>query len=117
MIPALRSRAVACVLVLFTTMGTTGVWHAADDDPDFAPAAVHDHAAHHERVGASRTPQAPTHCAICHWLQGFRIDSVPSPTPAGDATTSRLLRAGNRSPHQPLVRIDVPSRAPPATFA
>jgi len=114
MLPALRSKIVACVLVLFTFMGTTGAWHVADDDPDCATPVGHDHSAHHERFNRSIPVQAPSHCAICHWLQGFRTDSVPGTiVAAGNTANSPLPAFGNR-PHRLLVRVDVPSRAPPA---
>lgn len=117
MVSALRSRVVSCVLVLFTLMGTTGTWHAAGDDPDCGTATTHDHSAHHERLNAARRTTPPAHCAICHWLQGFRTDTIPAAaaTPR-DATSSPVL-ALTRRPRQLLVRIDVPSRAPPAQFS
>ena len=114
MVSALRSRVVACVLVLFSFMGTTGAWHVADDDPDCALPAGHDHSAHHERITKSIPTQAPSHCAICHWLQGFRTDSVPSTTVATADASSARQHTGTQNPHEILVRVDVPSRAPPA---
>jgi hypothetical protein len=114
MVPALRSKIVACILVLFTFMGTTGTWHVADDDPDCATPIGHDHSAHHERIGRSTPVEPPSHCAICHWLQGFRTDTVPSTAvDAGDTATGLLPTLVTR-PYQLLVRVDVPSRAPPA---
>ena len=114
MVSALRSRVVACVLVLFSFMGTTGAWHVADDDPDCALPASHDHSAHHERLTRPSRAQTPTHCAICHWLQSFRTDSVPRTTVDALDASSNPVHAGPRKPHELLVRVDVPSRAPPA---
>jgi len=114
MVSALRSRAVACVLVLFTFMGTTGAWHVADDDPDCAVPVGHNHSAHHERITRPSHAQLPSHCAICHWLQGFRSDSVPRTIVAAQDSTRCPALALTRHPHQLLVRVDVPSRAPPA---
>lgn len=114
MIRALRSRLVACVLTVFTVMGTTGAWHAAGDDPDCAPQAVHDHTAHHERLAKATPVQAPTHCAICHWLQGFGTDSLPDARVAFADTASATILALARRHADRLVRVDVPSRAPPA---
>lgn len=117
MVSALRSRIVACVLALFTFMGTTGSWHASDDDPDCSTAAAHDHSAHRERLSPAKHAPAPSHCAICHWLQGFRTDSVPATVVADrDATNSPVLTRGS-NPRQRLVRVDVPSRAPPAQLS
>ena len=117
MVSAIRSRAVACVLVLFTFVGTTGAWHAADDDADFVGATLHDHSAHHERLTAGRSSAAPAHCAICHWLQGFRIDAVAGGTLGGDDAERGAVLALARNPRQSLVRVDVPARAPPAQFS
>ena len=117
MVSALRSRVVACVLVLFTFMGTTGAWHVGDDDPDCAAATAHDHSAHHERLSAASRSQAPSHCAICHWLHGFRVDSVPRTAAAPDDSANGPVLALARHLRQLLVRVDVPSRAPPAQFS
>jgi hypothetical protein len=114
MVSALRSKVVACVLVLFSFMGTTGAWHVADDDPDCATPVGHDHSAHHERMARSIPAQAPSHCAICHWLQGFRTDSVATTTVAAGDTANSLIPALSASRPQRFVRVDVPSRAPPS---
>lgn len=113
MVPALRSRFVACLLIVFTVLGTSGTWHVADDR-DFDTPTHHDHSAHHARFNAATPADGPTHCAICHWLQGFRTDAVPDTRIAhGDAGAVAIL-ALNRAPVQQLARLDVPSRAPPA---
>jgi hypothetical protein len=114
MVSALRSRAVACVLVLFSFMGTTGAWHVGDDDPDCAVALGHDHSAHHERLAKSSPEQPPSHCAICHWLQGFRTGSVPSAVVASQDAASAPVAGLVSRPRQFLAHVDVPSRAPPA---
>jgi hypothetical protein len=114
MVSALRSRVVACVLVLVSFMGTTGAWHVADDDPDCAVPVGHDHAAHHERISRPSSAQAPSHCAICHWLQSFRTGSIPCTVVASRDTATGPVAALVRRPRQFLVRVDVPSRAPPA---
>jgi len=116
MISGLRSRVVACVLVLFSLMGTTGAWHA-DDDPDCAGITAHDHSAHHERWNRSTRTQPPVHCAICHWLQGFRTGSIPMTTAGDRDIANRLVLAPARTVRQFLVSVDVPSRAPPAQFS
>ena len=117
MVSALRSRVVASVLVLFSFMGTTGAWHAAGDDPDCATPTGHNHSAHHERLNAASKTQPPTHCAICHWLQGFRTDAAQAAVIAAADTSSSPVLALTRRPRQFLVRVDVPSRAPPAQFS
>src|SRR5262245_9965684 len=117
MVSALRSKVVACVLVLFTFMGTTGAWHIAADDPDCDAPSSHDHSAHHERLSRPTPAQVPSHCAICHWLQGFRTDSVPSTAVAFDDSNTGYEPALTRRPFELHVRVDVPSRAPPAEVA
>jgi hypothetical protein len=111
------SRVVACVLVFLTFVGTAGAWHAGDDDADFAAVTLHDHAAHHERLSATRVSSPLSHCAICHWLQGFRIDTIPGSGVSGDDAAQGPVVACARHPRQFLVRVDVPSRAPPAQFS
>src|SRR6188768_1687227 len=104
MVSELRSRVVACVLVLFSIMGTTGAWHAAGDDPDCAGPVAHDHSAHHERISRPTQAQPPSHCAICHWLQSFRTDSVPGTAAATADTASGPLHTAARHPYELLVR-------------
>ena len=109
-----RSRLMAWVLVVLTALGSSGAWHIDSDDPDFAASIPHDHTRHDAQLDHRAAPNAPTHCAICHWLQTFR---------SGDAAGARvLLQADNATPAlgpaaaalQSAARIDVPSRAPPA---
>jgi len=110
-------RLLACLLVLLTFMGTSGAWHVGGDDPDCATPTGHDHSAHHERIARPAPTQAPVHCAICHWLQGFRTDSVAGTGIAERDSATGPVMSLHRRPRQFLVRIDVPSRAPPAQFS
>jgi hypothetical protein len=113
MMRPLRSRLVACVLMVLTFVGTSGAWHAGGDDPDCAPLAAHDHSAHHARFGAATTTQAPGHCAICHWLQSFRTGSPPETRVAfDDSAASPILVRAQRS-LRIGVCVHLPSRAPP----
>jgi hypothetical protein len=108
-----RSRALALLLVVLTTAGTSGSWHLATDDPDCDLTSAHDHRAHNESFNTSKDATAPAHCAICHWLQAFRsgeVDRAGVPLAADVATTDLLLlSAAIRSAD----RIELPSRAPP----
>lgn len=114
MIAALRSRLVAGILVLFTVVGSTGIWHTAgDDDVDFVTAAGHDHSEHRERLSGATPAGMPAHCAICHWLHGFRTDSPPASVVVTDQVPADPVLELSRRPHQLHVRVDVPSRAPP----
>ena len=112
-----RSHLMAWVLVVLTALGSSGAWHVDSNDPDFAASLPHDHSRHDAQLDHRTTPDAPTHCAICHWLQTFR---------SGDAAGLRvLLQADNATAAlRPVAvvlhsatRIDVPSRAPPVLVA
>jgi hypothetical protein len=114
MIAALRSRLVAGILVLLTVLGSTGVWHTAgDDDVDFVTATGHDHSAHRERLSGATPAEMPAHCAICHWLHGFRTDSPPAGVVVTNQAFAGPVLELARRPRQLHVRVDVPSRAPP----
>jgi len=109
-----RSRFLALVLAVLTAVGTTGSWHVEGDDPDCAAPVAHDHAAHHERIDRQTATTAPSHCAICHWLQGFRAPAVRQARvylAAGESTSlTHSLADAIRS----VDRVAQPSRAPPA---
>ena len=76
MVALKRCKALALALIALTVLGTSGSWHVSAGDPDAPMLVVHDHSAHDARFRAPFTHEAPTHCAICHWLQSFRADSV-----------------------------------------
>jgi hypothetical protein len=110
-----RSRHLSMMLIVLTFLGTTSSWHAEDDDPDCAPqVAAHNHSAHDARLARASSQTAPTHCAICHWLQAFRADGArqtrvqasPVPQNFGSSAVRAAIRSGNR--------LDIPSRAPPS---
>ena len=113
----LRSRLLAWVLVVLTVLGSSGSWHVDTDDPDFATTVPHDHSRHDAQFDRRAPSPAPTHCAICHWLQAFRIDG------AGQARVpfERDGSAPAFRPVAPALRtaalFDVPSRAPPVPVA
>ena len=111
----MRSKLIARVLIVLTFLGASGSGHASNDDPELQPRLVaHDHNAHQERFGGPLTTTEPTHCAICHWLQSFRSDSVR------DARVQFSDTAYSRRPiaatgHVGAIDLlDIPSRAPPA---
>src|SRR5689334_4047454 len=77
MVALKRCKALALALIALTVLGTSGSWHVAADDPDAPALVLHDHSAHRAQFKtAAASHEAPTHCAICHWLQSFRADSV-----------------------------------------
>src|SRR6185295_7422263 len=74
---SVRSRTLAVALIALMFLGGTGSWHLDADDPDFgASPAAHDHSSHHEAFRTPATDDAPSHCAICHWLQLFRASAM-----------------------------------------
>ena len=107
-------RFLACILIVFTFVGTSGAWHVGDDDPDCRGVLIHDHSAHHPRLARGTLSHAPAHCAICHWLQGFRTDSPPETRIASDNSVDAPVAARSRHVLELLARLAVPSRAPPA---
>jgi hypothetical protein len=76
MVALKRCKALTLLLIALTFLGTSGSWHISADDPDAPLLVAHDHSAHHARFTDAGSHEAPSHCAICHWLQSFRSDSV-----------------------------------------
>ena len=117
MLAAVRSasrRFLACVLIVFTFVGTSGAWHVPGDDPDCTDVVIHDHSAHHPRLARATVSDAPVHCAICHWLQTFRTDPPPNTRIAFDESAAAPVVSTSQHVVELLGRLDVPSRAPPA---
>ncbi len=113
MVALTRRKALALALIALTFLGTSGSWHAAGDDPDAPRLVVHDHTAHDAYFKTVSSHEAPTHCAICHWLQSFRCDSVRHDglrvaADAGGPGASPYL-GGVRTAD----RLAIPPRAPP----
>lgn len=109
----MRSKILAATLIVLTFLGTGGWSHVEGDDPDFLPAATHDHSSHHEAFRTPAAPDAAAHCAICHWLQMFRA-SAPRHARvqfASTASNARLVAA--IPPLLATALLTVPSRAPP----
>ena len=94
MVAPQRSRLLALVLAALTFVGSTGAWHAPDDPDCFDGIVLHDHSAHHERFGKATQGSTPEHCAICHWLQSFRIGSTArARVPFASGTFARFAAA------------------------
>ena len=72
----MRSKPLAIALILLTFFGTSTSWHADDEDAGQSPLVAHDHSAHQEKIHSQSDNVAPTHCALCHWLQSFRAGAV-----------------------------------------
>src|SRR4029450_12863287 len=100
--------------IVLTFLGTSGSWHVDSDDPDCAVPVAHNHSAHHERLVRTPQPAPLVHCAICPWLQSFRIDGARQArecvAPAGHSAGSvALLPAIHSADH-----LTLPSPPPPA---
>jgi hypothetical protein len=113
MVALKRCKALALALIALTFLGTSGSWHVAADDRDAPVLVVHDHAAHDARFRGASSHEPPSHCAICHWLQSFRSDSVRN-----DGVRFASACAGSvRTPYAVDVptadRVALPPRAPP----
>jgi hypothetical protein len=108
-----RSRVPALALIVLTFLGTSGSWHVDPDDPDCTAPVAHNHSGHHERLVRSVARAPIAHCAICHWLQSFRIDGARQArevaAPAGETSSPAVSRLAVRSAD----RLNLPSRAPP----
>jgi len=109
-----RSRVLALLLMVLTVLGTSGSWHLETDDPDCAAPVAHDHANHSEHLGRAGNATAPTHCAICHWLQAFRSDAVRQARVHLASDQPRTVPRSSADPVRSRDRIQLPSRAPPA---
>jgi hypothetical protein len=109
-----RSRVTALALIVLTFLGTTGSWHVDSDDPDFTVPVAHNHSAHHERLVRTAAAAPVVHCAICHWLQSFRIDGARQArdygAPAGQTAGANAPSVAFHSAD----RLNLPSRAPPS---
>jgi hypothetical protein len=106
-----RSKLVAVLLVLLTFSGAAGSWHATDDHD--GEVLLHDHSAHHERLGAPTAASTPSHCALCHWLRTFGT-SAPRDAQAAAMDAPRLVRPAAAADHVASNdRLALPPRAPP----
>jgi hypothetical protein len=109
-----RSRVIAIALIVLTFFGTSGAWHAADDDDVASAPVAHDHSRHHETVRVPPARSATEHCALCHWLQAFRADGARAPRAFLAASASHAPSLTAVQPLRAAFRLDLPSRAPPA---
>lgn len=108
-----RSRPLAVILIVLTMLGTTATWHTPDDPDCFSGIVLHDHSAHHARFGAPAPSDGPEHCAICHWLQSFRIDGARQAwLPSASDQYVRFTSALHATPAS-AATIAIAPRAPP----
>ena len=108
------TKALALALIVLTFLGTSGAWHVPANDPDAPLLVAHDHTAHREQLRKPAAHEAPTHCAICHWLQGFRSESVRAGRFEAARRPCGSVQAAAIEPIRPADLFAVPPRAPPA---
>ena len=108
-----RSKLVAVLLVLLTFSGAAGSWHEPDDHDGDSGFLLHDHSAHHERLGTPTPAATPSHCALCHWLRAFGT-GAPCDTQAATMDAPRLVRRAAAIDYVTSSnRLALPPRAPP----
>ena len=112
MVALKRCKALALALIALTVLGTSGSWHVADD-PDAPALVLHDHSAHDQLFKAAFSHEAPAHCAICHWLQSFRSDSLRSDGPRFASAAGIRGGTPDLGDVRAAARLSLPSRAPP----
>lgn len=98
--------------MLLTFVGTTTLPHGDDADADQA-LVIHDHTAHHERLRLPAAAGAPTHCALCHWLQSLRVGAVRQARGPVSAVATRVFLARRSADLRTVELLNLPSRAPP----
>jgi hypothetical protein len=110
-----RSKLSARVLIVLTLLGTSGSWHPIGDDPEFQSQVIaHDHSSHGNRFWTPAAAKDPSHCAICHWLQSFRSDSVRHTRVQFVDTAYRRVPTAGIGLVRAIDLLNIPPRAPPA---
>jgi len=102
--------------MFLTLSGAWGPWHATDehDHDGDAQFLLHDHSAHHERLGAPGTPASPSsHCALCHWLRTFGTGTPRRTQVTSDEDAVLVRQVESIARVRMSDRLDLPSRAPP----
>ena len=108
-----RSKPIAALSIVLVLVGALGGWHTPDDIDEYRGPASHQRTAHEGRVAPPAQPDAPEHCALCHWLQA--LGKAAPPTAQSIAAGSiQMARAGALFAHiRTADRLALPSRAPP----
>jgi hypothetical protein len=75
---------------------------------------AHNHSAHHEQLRVPPDRSASEHCALCHWLQTFRADGTRALRAHVIAASQHERAFTAVQPLLTAVRLELPSRAPPA---
>jgi hypothetical protein len=113
-----RARAATWALIVlwsFTALGTLSTTaHGLVCGDELAPIFISGHGQNPHTVAAPQTRTRPSHCVICHWMQSFRaagvrasrVVSLQRPTITPSVSPDQRTRAA--------VRLNLPSRAPPA---
>src|SRR5262245_64224909 len=65
------------VLWSFTALGTLSTTaHGLVCSDELSPIFIAGHTPDTHALGTSQTPERPTHCVLCHWMQSFRAAGV-----------------------------------------
>ena len=108
-----RSKPLAALSILLILAGALGSWHDPDDrDGDSAPVAHH-HTNHDERFTPATHPEAPAHCAFCHWLRSLGNGAPVTVQAVSSAPPSLVRPLAVLEDVQTRDRLALPSRAPP----
>jgi hypothetical protein len=101
------------VLGSFTALGTLSTAHSVcSDELSITEGTGHFPGSHVLKTAQPR--EAPTHCALCHWMQSFRGGRVRA---SGIVTVDRHVAAPPRivvHRTRAAARLALPPRAPPA---
>ena len=107
-----RSKPIAALSIVLVLVGALGGWHTPDDVDEYGwPASPR--TAHEVRVAPPEQPDAPEHCALCHWLQALG-KAAPPVAQIIAADSLQLIQAGALfADVRTADRLALPSRAPP----
>jgi hypothetical protein len=107
-----RSAPLIALSIVLVLAGALGGWHAPDDNDDYTPAAVHQHADHNARFAAPQ-PTPPEHCLFCHWLRALG-NGAPVATQLFATERAAFLRVSEVDGFiLTTSRLALPARAPP----
>lgn len=108
-----RSRPLAALSIVLVLASALGGWHTPDDSDEYAVPVVHQHADHDARFATPTQPNAPEHCALCHWLRALG-NGAPTATQLFATEQVHFMRAVELDGFvRTTARLALPSRAPP----
>ena len=108
--------ALASWLLAAGPLGPLGLRHAeTPDDPECGSSVAA--LAHETALAMGRTPAgaARDHCAVCHWMQSFRLGLSPAGQGDGPVEVATPLTNLPIARSSALTAGSLPARAPPAS--